>query len=134
MQGADPVLLSRLIWFGSNEVRDLRCPLSLKPSNRFLQHTIGVGDTLMLTQMFKPGFHQKGLQYPTLLGGILEHAPCVGPIPSPLLSDSFERGQEWLPVFCINFVLDRHQHRPAVVLDLSSNDRSRPMQGGREVQ
>jgi hypothetical protein len=52
-------LLRRMIRVSCNERCDLRRAVSLKPLNGFLQHAIGVGDTLMLAQVFKPGFDQE---------------------------------------------------------------------------
>src|SRR5499427_10123249 len=99
-------LLRRLARFGGNQVCDLRCPLSLKLLNRCLQHAISIGDTLMLAQMFKPRFHQEGLHHPAIVGGILEHAPRVGAVASPLMGELFQRCEEWFPVLWVDPVFD----------------------------
>ena len=66
--------------FGGNQVRDFRCTLDLESVNCLLQHPVSIGDAFVLAQMFKPGFHQKGLDHSAQIGGILEHAPGVSAI------------------------------------------------------
>ena len=63
---------------GGNQVRDFRCAPDLEPVNGLLQHAVSVGDAFVLAQMFEPGFHEKRLDHPAFLGGILKDAPGVG--------------------------------------------------------
>ena len=63
---------------GGNQVRDFGCTLDLESVNCILQHAVSIGDTFVLAQMFEPGFHEKRLDHPAFLGGILKDAPGVG--------------------------------------------------------
>src|SRR5207244_1274214 len=87
----------------------------------------------MLAQVLEPGFHEKCLDHPSLLGGILEYTPGIGAIAPALVTKLFERAKERFPVARIDPVFDRDQHRSAIVLDLMANDRHWPMQGWRQV-
>src|ERR1700731_3689629 len=87
----------------------------------------------MLAQVLQPGFHEKGLDHPSLLGGILEYTPGIGAIAPALLTKLFERAKKRFPAARIDPVFDRDQHRAAIVPDLIGNERCRPMQGWCQV-
>src|ERR1700719_720218 len=87
----------------------------------------------MLAQVLEPGFHEKGLDHASLLGGILEYTPGIGAIAPALVTKLFECAKERFPVARINPVFDRDQHRSPIVLDLIGSDRCRPMHGWRQV-
>src|SRR5215813_11918469 len=76
--------------FGSNQVSNFRCALRLELLNRLLQNAVSIGDPFVLAQMFEPGFHQKILDHPTLVGGVLEHTPGVGTVPPALTAELFK--------------------------------------------
>src|SRR5215467_11069170 len=75
--------------FGSNQVSNFRCALRLKLLNCLLQNAVSIGDPFVLAQMFEPGFHQKSLDHPTLVGGVLEHTPGVGAVSPALTAELF---------------------------------------------
>src|SRR5258707_11181338 len=82
-----------------NQVRNFRYTLDLESVNCLLQHAVSIGDPFVLAQMFEPGFHEKGLDHPAYIGGILEHAPGVSAIAPALTCELFKRRQERLAIF-----------------------------------
>ena len=48
-------------------MRDRGCAVGVESVNRILQQAVGVRDTFVLAQVFKPGFHKKSLQHPLSL-------------------------------------------------------------------
>jgi len=56
-------------------------------------------------------------------GGILEHTAGVS---RRFTGELFQCCQERFSIFWIDPVLDRHKYRPAFMLDVGSDDRSRP--------
>src|SRR5215470_14185765 len=97
--------LLRWAAFGGNQVSNFRCALRLELLNCLLQNAVSIGDPFVLAQMFKPGFHEKSLDHPALVGGIFEYAPGIGTIAPALTSKLFERRQERLPIFWIDPIL-----------------------------
>src|SRR4051794_17192341 len=81
----------------------------------------------MLTQVFKPGLHKKGLHHAPFDGGVLEYAPGIGAITPPLTPQIFKRGEKCLSILRVDPIFDGYQHRPAIRLDLMSDDWLRPM-------
>src|SRR6476660_3935058 len=66
---------------GGNEMRDCRL-IKNKPVNLLLQNSISVRHSLMLTQVFLPGFDQERLHEPATVGRVFEHSPRIGAIPT----------------------------------------------------
>src|SRR5712692_5390250 len=87
------------IVISGDQMRDLRRAFNVKTVDGVLNHSIGIGDPLMLPQMFKPGFHQKYFHHSTLVGNIFINAPAKGAVaPSPF-SKFFEGSQKTFAIF-----------------------------------
>ena len=63
----------------------------VKTRDRLLQQTVGVGDAFVLAQVLKPRLHQKRLDEPAFLGGILKHSPAIGTVSAPLARQLIKR-------------------------------------------
>jgi hypothetical protein len=87
---------------GGNQVRNSQRALRLELLNCLLQDAVSIDDPFMLAQMFEPAFHQKSLDHPTLVGGILEHTLRVSTIAPVLTRELFQRRQERLAIFWID--------------------------------
>ena len=114
-------------------MRHLRRTLQLKTLHLRLQHPVRIGDPLVLAQMLKPTIDQKRLDEACWVGGILEHAPSIGAVAPALAAEAVERCKECPAPGRIDPILDRHQYRAAIVLDLMAHDRCGPVQRGREI-
>jgi hypothetical protein len=79
------VTLVRPCRLGCNQMRDLRRAFDVEEVHAILQHTISIGDALMLAQVLEPGFYQERLHHPAFIGSVLEHAPPVGAIATAFL-------------------------------------------------
>ena len=66
----------------------------MEPMDRVLQHAVGIGDTFVLTQMVKPGFHQEGLHHPSFGGSVFEYPPRISTVTATLVTKPFKRGEE----------------------------------------
>ena len=76
----------------------------------------------MLTQVFKPQFHEKSLDHPSFNCGVFEYSPRIRTITPPLTTKVFKRGKEWFAVVGIDPIFDRDQHFNPILLDLVSDD------------
>ena len=70
----------------SDEMRDLRSTFDVISVNRALQDTVGIGHTLVLTQMLKPRFNEECFQKLSFFGCIFEDTPCISAVTTPLMS------------------------------------------------
>src|SRR3984885_13537376 len=113
--------------FRGDEVRHLRLAIYVEPPHGFLDHTVGVGDALMLAKMLHPGFQQERLDEAPRLGGVLEYAPGVSAVAAPSLFEFCYCIEEGFAIGRPDAVFDRHQDRPAVVPDTLHRDRRRPL-------
>src|ERR1700739_1754972 len=107
--------------------------MDMKVINLFLDQTVSVGDTLMLTQMLDPGFDQEGFDHTALFGSILKHTPRVSAVTPTFLLNLIERREELFAVFGVDPVFDRDHDRPLICIDLMNGDRCRPMHRWSEV-
>ena len=123
----------RLSGFRGYEVSYFRCALRVKPLHIFLQQPIGIGDPLVLAQMFRPGRDEESLNDASFVGGILEYTPPIGAVAAPFISELINGLQELLAILRTNAVFDGDKDWPSIVVDAVDRQRRRPMHGGRQV-
>src|SRR5277367_2210355 len=83
-----------------------------------LEHPIGIGDALAQVHELKPRLDEIGLLVTPEFAGVLEYAPGESAV-APALEPKFVKGaQERCAVLGVDPVLDFHQHRPTIVIDL----------------
>src|SRR5258708_29012335 len=117
-----PTTPSKYDRLGSNQVRDLRCAVSVEPVDRILQDAVGIRDTFMLAQVLEPGLHKESFHHPSFDCSIFECSPRVGTIASALMTQLFKRGEEDFAVAWIVPIFDRDQHRSTILLDVMGDD------------
>src|SRR5579859_2639263 len=91
----------------------------------FLDQAIGVRDPLVLAQMLHPRCDKESFDDASFIGGILEHAPAIGAVAAPLMSEVLEGLEKLLPILRTNAVFDRDQDWPAVLVDGVRRERRR---------
>src|SRR3984957_3956786 len=99
-----------------------------------LEHPIGVGDPLAKMLELEPGFDQIGFLVAAKIARVFKYSPGERAVTATLESELVQSSHERGAVFGIDPVLDLDQDRAAIVVDLLTGFRERPMLGGRQVQ
>ena len=84
----------------------------------FFDDAIGVGDALMLSQVFQPGIDEECLEHSFGVRSILVQAPRVGAVALALAAEAPNSRKERFPHFSRHPVFERNQHRTRVVQHL----------------
>src|SRR5271165_5633304 len=98
-----------------------------------LQDTVRIRHTFVLTEMGEPGIQQESLQESPVLGSILEYAPLVRSVAAAFTPQLVDRSEKCLAIARIDSVFDRHQDRPAIVVELMESHRRWPMHRRRQI-
>src|SRR5713101_2097936 len=77
--------------------------------------------------MFKPGLDKKCLHHSSFDGGVFEYSPGIRAVASTLMTELFQRGEEWLAIPWIDPIFHCDQHRSPILLDFMSDDWRRPV-------
>jgi hypothetical protein len=82
-------------------MRDFGCIAQEEAVHAILDDAIGVGDPFVLTQMLRPRRVEESLDDASLVGGILEYAPPIGPVATSFVAELFNglqtvRSRIWL--------------------------------------
>ena len=76
--------------------------MNIKVKNLFLDQTVGIGDTLMLTQMLGPRFRLKRFRSYGPPRRHPRHTPSVSAVPPKFPFDPIERLKELSAVFAVD--------------------------------
>ena len=108
--------------------------VQLETLHAFLDQAIGICNSLVLAQMLRPRRDEKSLDDASFLGGILEHAPAIGAVTAPFMSELLNGLQEQWAILRTNAVFDCDEDWPSVLVDRVGREGRRPMHGRREVE
>src|SRR5580765_3994368 len=100
----------------------------------FFDDAIGVGDALMLSQVFQPRIDEEGLEHSFRVRSILVHAPRVGAVALALAAEAPNSGKKRFAHFSCDPVFERNQHGTRVVFHGYGEHRRRPVHRGREIR
>ena len=100
----------------------------------FFHDAIGVGDALMLSQVFQPRIDEECLEHSFGVRNVLVQAPRVGAVALALAAEAPNRRKECFPHFSADPVFDGNQHGTRVVFHGCGEHRRRPVHRGREVR
>src|SRR5579862_9107268 len=102
---------------GGNEMSNGGFIAQVEAFYALLHQAIGVRDPLVLAQMLHPGCDEKGFNDAPFFGGILEHAPAIGAVAAPLISELFDDREKLLPILRAYAVFDCDQDRSSVLVN-----------------
>src|SRR5690554_3104075 len=93
----------------------------MQGKNPFLNVTVSLGDTFMVTQMGKPGIFGEILQITAWLRDIFKQSPRVCAVASALGFEFVHYGDEGGTRFEFYPIFDGHKNRAAIRFDFTRN-------------
>src|SRR6185369_2015852 len=106
----------------------------VKSKHSFFDLSVCFGDPSVLSEMLRPGLHNKGFDEPTRISGVAIQSPTKGSVTS---ANPFHFAHHVTKLLCairIDTILDRNQHRSFIGFGSDCHNWLRPMHPWRETQ